>query len=186
MAEAADVVVALVVPGVFFEFAGGGNLERMRRGAQSDDRTAAIEIRGDVFHLVCREILETQKDDGQIGGREGFEAGRLGISGDDGAGLRIDVEQHGAFEALMLGQDACEGGQGFLRAILVIAREKNDVLALARASGALVHEGRLGVNRGGKPQDGKEGGGDSSDVHEKGEGGIRGSGRAALWADIPS
>ena len=110
----------------------------------------------------------------------------MGIAGDDGAGLRIDVEQHGALEALMLGQDSCEGGQGFLRAILVIAREKNDVLALARASGALVDESRLGVNRGGKPQDGKEGGGDGSDVQEKGEGGIRASGRAGLWADILS
>ena len=186
MAEAADVVVALVVPGVFFEFAGGGNLERMRRRAQSDDRTAAIQIRGDVFHLVRWEILETQKDHRQIGGREGFEAGRLGIPGDDGAGLRIDVEQYGALEALMLGQDSCEGGQGFLRAILVIAREKNDVLALARASGALVDEGRLGVNGGGKPQDGKEGGGEFSDIHEKGRGRITGSRRGGLWADIPS
>ena len=75
MAEAPDVVVALVVPGVFFEFAGGGNLERMRRGAQSDDWTAAIEIGGDVFHLVRWEILETQKDHRQISGRECLETG---------------------------------------------------------------------------------------------------------------
>ena len=35
-------------------------------------------------------------------------------------------------------------------------------------------------------EEGEEGGGDCSDVQEKGEGGIRGSGRGGLWADIPS
>ena len=39
------------------------NLESMRRRSQTDDRSAAIEIVGDMLHLLVRQIAKTKEDD---------------------------------------------------------------------------------------------------------------------------
>jgi hypothetical protein len=53
----------------------------------------------------------------------------------------------GAFEAVMLREDAREGRQDFLGAIFVIAGEEDDVTAHARSVHALKYEGRSAAER---------------------------------------
>ena len=53
----------------------------------------------------------------------------------------------GAFEAVMLREDAREGRQDFLGAIFVIAGEEDDVPAQARAVGPFKYEGRRAAER---------------------------------------
>ena len=47
----------------------------MRRGAEADDRAAAIEVVGDVLHLVVGEVLEPQEDDQQVRRLQRLESG---------------------------------------------------------------------------------------------------------------
>ena len=59
MAKATQIVLTFVVPGVFRERTFLWDLERVGRRAQSDDRSASVEIRLEVLHLLRREILES-------------------------------------------------------------------------------------------------------------------------------
>src|SRR5262249_25652181 len=58
----------------------------------------------------------------------------------DRAVLRVNGEEHGALEAVMLGQNPAELRQGLLRAILLIATDQHDMLALAGAFEAVVDD----------------------------------------------
>jgi len=68
----------------------------------------------------------------------------------------VDAEEHGALEALVLGEDAGEGRAGFLGAVFVVAGEEDDVLACAGALGAFVDE-RLGLERGQRERSAEDG-----------------------------
>ena len=59
----------------------------MRRGPESDHRAAAIEVVGDVLHLVVREILEAQEDDEEVGGLQRLEPGDVRAARLDEPGL---------------------------------------------------------------------------------------------------
>ena len=54
--------------------------------------------------------------------------------------VRVDVEQHRALEAVMLGQNARQLRQRFLRAIFMIARQKDNVLAFSWACGPFIDQ----------------------------------------------
>jgi hypothetical protein len=56
----------------------------------------------------------------------------------------IDVKKHGAFEALMLRQNASQSRQRLLGAILMVSREEDDVLAFAGPFGAFKDQRRGG------------------------------------------
>ena len=56
----------------------------------------------------------------------------------------VDGEQHGAFEAVALGQDLGELRQRLLGAVLLVAADEDDVLALAGAVAALEDDPRVG------------------------------------------
>ena len=152
MTEAQFVAVHLAVEGVLGEGIILAGLEGVRRRAQSGDRSAAIEIRIDVLHLLLRELLEPQEHHHQVGGIERLHAWHVRIPGDDVARGRIDVEQHCTLESLMLRQQPRQSRQRLLRPILVIAREEDDVLALAGAIGALKDQ-RCGAHRGHRQRD---------------------------------
>ena len=141
MAEAQRILPALVVVGIFHERIVLPDLESMRRRAQPDDGAAAFEVVIEVLHVRRRKLLEAQKHHREIRRVERLQAGHVRVARDDLAGILVDVEQHGAFEAVMLRENARERRQRFLRAILVIAREEDDVLARARAGGAIKHQG---------------------------------------------
>ena len=67
----------------------------------------------------------------------------------------IEPKEHGALEAIALGQDARDGRAGFLAAIFVVAGDKDDVFALARPFGTLINQ-RTGHGEGGKLQEESE------------------------------
>ena len=64
----------------------------------------------------------------------------LAIVGVDLAGRGIDGEQHGALEAVMLGENLSELRQGLFGAVLFVAADENDVLSFAGTFGAFVHD----------------------------------------------
>ena len=71
----------------------------------------------------------------------------------DRAVLGIDGEQDGALEAVMLGEDLAELRQRFLGAILLIAADEHDVLALAGTVAAFVDEVRPAAGKRGDQAD---------------------------------
>ena len=96
-AKAAFVIVALVAVVVLRERAVRRNLEPVRRRAQPDHRTAALEVIDDRLHLLGRQVLEAGEDDHQVGGLQRLRAGNVRLPGLDHAVLRIHAEKHRAF-----------------------------------------------------------------------------------------
>src|SRR5262245_34851379 len=84
------------------------NLERVRGGAETHDRSAAIEIVHDVTHLGVRKILKAQEDHQEIRGAEDVETLNVRAAWFDEAGLRIGRDEHAATEAVAPREDACE------------------------------------------------------------------------------
>jgi len=123
-----------VVAGEFFP---GRDFESVRRGAESDDGSAALQVFVDMDHLVVGEIEEAREDEHEFSVLESFEALDVGGAGCDFA-LLVDSEENGRFEAVMFGKDAGEGGAGFLGPVFVIGGNKDDVLSLAGTGSALV------------------------------------------------
>ena len=76
----------------------------------------------------------------------------LGI---DLAGLRINREQDRAVEAVALRENLRHRGHGFLRAILLVAGDEDDALALAGTGAAFVGEPLIlgGVGNGNAAKD---------------------------------
>jgi hypothetical protein len=101
-----------------------------------------------VLHLLLRKVLEPQEHHGEIRRAQRLHAWHVRVAGDDLPRGRVDVEQDGALEAVVLGQDPRELGQSFFRAVLVIAREEDDVLSLPGACGAIKNQ-RRGVAKAG-------------------------------------
>ena len=140
MTEARFVVGTFMVVGILGIRVCSIHFESMRRGAQTNHRSATSQVCIEVLHLLRWEILKAQKHHGQIGRLERFEARHVGIARDDFTRRLVDVEQHGAFETVMLGQNARELRQCFFGAILVITREEDNMLSLARSVGPFVNE----------------------------------------------
>ena len=81
------------------------------------------------------------QNDHEIGGLEGFKAGDIIVDVRiDFAGLRIDGEEDGTLEAMMLGENLAELRQRFFGAVFFIAGDEDDVLALAGAFAALIDD----------------------------------------------
>ena len=148
--------LVLVLPVEFQELRVGPlDLKRVRRGAEADDRAAAVQVVGDVLHLVVGKILEAQEDDEQVGRLQRLEPGDVRAAGLDEAGLRIGREEHAALEAVVLRENPRQRRQRFLRAVFMIAGEKHDVLAVAGTLVALVDDevGILRRRRSGEQRD---------------------------------
>ena len=67
----------------------------------------------------------------------------------------IEPKEHGALEAIALGQDARDGRAGFLAAIFVVAGDEDDAFALAGPFGTLINQ-RTGHGEGGQLQEESE------------------------------
>ena len=138
MAETQLVIAAFVVERVLRKGRILRHLEAMRRGAHTDHRSAAIQIIIKVLHLLRRQSLKAQKHDSEICGVQRFHARDvLRLTRGDVA-IRVDVEQHRTFEAVMLRKDARDGWQRFFRAIFMVSGQKDDVFAFARSVRAFI------------------------------------------------
>ena len=114
------------------------DVERVRRRPHADDRPARLDVVDDVLHLFVGQVAEAGEDDHQVGGLQRFQAGDVvRLIGVDGAVLGVDGKQHGAFEAVMPGQDLRQLRQGLLGAVLLVAADQDDVLALAGSVSAI-------------------------------------------------
>ena len=100
-------------------------------------------------HLFVRQIEEAGENHEDIRLVQRLQAGNLRRSRLDEAVL-VHPEDDGAFEAVVLGEDAGEGGTGFLGAVFVVAGEEDDVLAYAGAGLALIDDGGGMDGRGGE------------------------------------
>ena len=116
------------------------DLKRMGRGAKPDHRTATIQVIGDVLHFLVGEILEAQRNDQQVRGVERFESRDIGTPGLDETCLRVRRDEHAALEPVAFRQDSRERRKRFLGPILVVAGQKDDVLAVARTRVPLVSD----------------------------------------------
>ena len=119
-------------------------LESMGGGPQAHDRFAGVEVVLEVLHLFLRKVLEAQEDDHEVGCFQGLEAGDIGASGLDEAGLLVGGEENAALEAVVFRQDPAEGGQGLFAAVFVITGDEDDVFALA-GSGLALPDHTVGV-----------------------------------------
>ncbi len=106
-------------------------------GPDPDDRASALEIVGEMPHLVFREVLEPQSEDQQIGGLQRLEAGDVRAARLDEAAL-VEREEDVGCEAVSMCQDARQRGQDLLRAVLVVARDEDDLSAHGGSVAALV------------------------------------------------
>ena len=131
----------------------------MGGGAETDDRPSAIQIVGDVLHLIVRKILEPQEDHQQVGRLQGLESRDVRAARLDEAGLWIGRNEDTALESVVLREHPRQGRQRFFRAIFMVARQKHDVLTVAGALVALVHDDVwiLGAGDGGRGQERDEG-----------------------------
>ncbi len=130
VAEAFFEFLALILEAVVGVFFACRDFEGVGGCPESNDGTAAIDVVGDVFHLVIGEIEEAGEDDHEIGCLEGFETVDGGGPGFDEY-LLINAEANGGFETVVLGEDAGKSGAGFLGAILVVRGDEDDVLSAA-------------------------------------------------------
>ena len=71
------------------------------------------------------QIAEPREDDHQIGRLQRLKAGNVADVRVDRAILRINREQHGAFEAMVLRQNLAQLGQGIFAAILFVACDEH-------------------------------------------------------------
>ena len=114
--------------------------ECVRARAQRDERLARVQIVREVLHLRVRQFPEPQAQHAQISRVQRGDAGHVRlIQRVDGAIGRIEGEHHRALEPVPHRQDLCQHRQPFLRPILLVPGEKNDVLALPRPGLALIN-----------------------------------------------
>jgi hypothetical protein len=97
-----------------------------------------------VLHLLVGQVAEPREDHHQVGRRQGLQPWNIAHIRVYRAVLWINCEQHGAFEAVMPGQNLAELRQRFLRAIFLVAADQHDVLALARPRAPLINDARGG------------------------------------------
>ena len=102
-----------------------------------------------MLHLIGRPVLEAGENHHEVRVGQLLDTRHVVGPGLDFA-LGVHSEHDGALEAMVLGQDAGEGGQSFLGAVLVIARNEDQVLAFPetlfafvdeRSGGKTAHEG---------------------------------------------
>ena len=143
----------------------------MGGGPHGDERFAGAEVGIDVVHLVVGQSAPAGKEEGEVGGIEGLEAGDVVAEGGvDDSGVGIDGKQDRTLEAVMVGEDAAKLAEGFFGAVFVVAGDENDVLALAGSGGAFINhplgvvgDGSLGRGFGGRAGRGQQDDGEERD-----------------------
>ena len=86
-------------------------LETMRRRAQSDHRAASCKVGVKVLHQLRRKLLKAQEDHREIRCVQHLHARHVCNFARHNVAFLVDVEQHRAFEPLMLGQQTRDGRQ---------------------------------------------------------------------------
>ena len=137
VAKAAIEVLAFVLKIVVGIFSAFGDLEGMRRGAESDDGAAALEVFVNVNHLLVRKIEEACEDEHEVGLFKNLEAFDVGSPGGNFP-LVVDSEKNSGFKAVIFSEDSSKGGAGFLGTVFVIGGNEDDVLSFFRAGRALI------------------------------------------------
>lgn len=139
--SAVPLLAAETVPGVGFVFS---EVERVRCRADADDRLAGVYVFDDILHLVVGQVAKAGENHHQVGGPKRLEAGDVVIDlGIDGSVFGIDGEENRALEAVVHGEDLGQRRHGFLGAILLVARNEDDVLAFAGTVVAVIDDPRL-------------------------------------------
>ena len=118
----------------------------MRGSAQPDDGPGPVQVSHEMFHLVSGPVLEPREDDHEVRVVQLLNTGHVIGSWLD-LTLGIEAENHGALKAMVLGQDAREGRQGFLGSIFVVTGDEDEVLALAGATFPLIDKGSRRVEQ---------------------------------------
>jgi hypothetical protein len=94
-----------------------------------------------VLHLVVGEVAEAREDHEQVGGLQRLEPGDVvRLPGVDAPVLLVDGEEHRAVEPVVTREDLCELRQRLLGAVLLVAGDEDDALALAGAVLPLEHD----------------------------------------------
>ena len=129
----------------------------MRRGANGEDRFAGVQVVHKIFHLIVRQFAKTQQHDHQVGLFQRFHPHNIGlVVRIDRSIPRIDGEEHRALETVSRGQNPRKHGHPFLRTILLVAGQKNEVLAFAGPVPAFVKHPLLGAGAGAGRESQKE------------------------------
>jgi hypothetical protein len=125
-----------------------GETERMRAGAQRDNRDAAGHGGGETPHHVVGPLAEPQRQHEAVGGVELRGVAEAGVVVGIDRAVGIERKQHRAAEAVALAEDLGEHRQPFLAAVFLVAGEKHQVPAGARAGAGRIRDGfRGGVQR---------------------------------------
>lgn len=146
LAKAAEVVVAFVIEVELGPFAFLA-VEAVGGGAEPDGGAATFEVVGEGIGLLIGERHEAGVEEKEVGLLENLDIGDGGASGFDVAVL-IDSKEDGAFKSVVFREDFGDERAGFLRAVLVVVCDKDDMLAFAQAFGAFKGE-RCGDGDGG-------------------------------------
>src|SRR5262249_16295278 len=127
-------------------------LERVRRRPNSNHRLPSLQIVLDDLQLIVRQIPPPREDNDQIRILDRFDTrNALPDVRLDDARLWINRKQHPAIKPMMLRQNLRQLRQRFLRPVLLIARDEDNLLALAWTILAFVINPLLGgLSRNGK------------------------------------
>ena len=96
--------------------------------AQPHHRTASLEIRVEVFHLLGRRRKEPCENHQPVGFLQCLHARDIRGAGLDLA-FFVEAEEHRAIKPVVFCQEPRQGRDGFLRAILVVARDQDQFFA---------------------------------------------------------
>lgn len=115
--------------------------EGVSGSADTEDGFAGVDEVDDVDHLIVGEFAKAEEHNHHVGVIQEMETGDIGLADwIDEAGVRIDGEEDGAFEAVAIGEDLGEHRKGFLGAVFFVACDEDEVFALTRAGFAGVDE----------------------------------------------
>ena len=107
--------------------------------AQADNGPSPVQVIDKVLHLLVGPVLEAGEDHHEICRLKSLQARDIGMPRDN-LPLVVHSEEDGTFEPMMPGQDPREGGKSFLRFVLMVTGDKDEVLALPRSPGTFIHE----------------------------------------------
>ena len=114
-------------------------------GPERDHRLARLEVAIDRLHLLVGKDPPAGLDEHQVGVVQVLGPGDVGVDVRiDDPGLGIDGKQHGATEAVVLGEHAAQHGQALFRPVLLVAGNQHDMPAVAcPVAGLVADEMRL-------------------------------------------
>ena len=98
-----------------------------------------------MLHVGIRQFAKAEGVHSEVGVGEQVQPRDVGLVVRVDDACRILREQHGAFETVALAQQLPEHWHRFLRSILLVARQENDVFAVGLPGGRFVDDPMGGV-----------------------------------------